>query len=186
MYEELYAIWQREIENSAPQPLQADFYARISEYLNRINQEVETADKKTLKGSLLEREKRNVTRIVKELLKIRYKKLVNALRNGQKAPINLLAYEEEEVFKSFLPFAEAYRAFAKSLLQGQTGKKVSADTTETPHKRVVLRFLKAVPAIIGSDMKTYGPFAVEDVASVPVENAKILAKQGFAEVVDVS
>jgi len=49
-----------------------------------------------------------------------------------------------------------------------------------------LRFLKAVPAIIGSDMKTYGPFAVEDVASVPVENAKILAKQGFAEVVDVS
>jgi hypothetical protein len=35
------------------------------------------------------------------------------------------------------------------------------------HKRVVLRFLADVPAIIGSDMKTYGPFKAEDVASVP-------------------
>jgi len=35
-------------------------------------------------------------------------------------------------------------------------------------------------------MKTYGPFMVEDVASVPLENAKILVKQGLAEVVEVS
>jgi DNA replication initiation complex subunit (GINS family) len=35
-------------------------------------------------------------------------------------------------------------------------------------------------------MKAYGPFVVEDVASLPVENAKILVKQGFAEVVEVS
>jgi DNA replication initiation complex subunit (GINS family) len=35
-------------------------------------------------------------------------------------------------------------------------------------------------------MKTYGPFMVEDVASVPVENARILIKQGLAEMVDVS
>ena len=46
--------------------------------------------------------------------------------------------------------------------------------------------MKAIPAIIGGDMKTYGPFASEDVASVPGENAKILVKQGFAVVVDVS
>jgi DNA replication initiation complex subunit (GINS family) len=35
-------------------------------------------------------------------------------------------------------------------------------------------------------MKTYGPFLVEDVASVPVENAKILIKQGLAELVEAS
>jgi DNA replication initiation complex subunit (GINS family) len=71
---------------------------------------------------------------------------------------------------------------AKNLLQGQ----VSKVDVEKAHKRVALRFVKAVPAVIGADMNTYGPFKVEDVASLPVENAKILVKQGFAEVVEVS
>jgi len=48
-----------------------------------------------------------------------------------------------------------------------------------------LRFLRDIPAIIGADMKTYGPFNAEDVASLPAENAKILAKQGLAERVEV-
>jgi DNA replication factor GINS len=68
------------------------------------------------------------------------------------------------------------------LLQGQP----LAAPEEVPQRRVTLRFLKPVPAIIGSDMKTYGPFMAEDVASVPVENARILTKQGFAENVEVS
>jgi DNA replication factor GINS len=52
------------------------------------------------------------------------------------------------------------------------------------HKKVVLRFIKNVPKVIGVDMNTYGPFMAEDVASVPVENAKILVKQGLAEKVE--
>jgi DNA replication factor GINS len=44
-----------------------------------------------------------------------------------------------------------------------------------------MRLLKDVPAIVGADMKTYGPFRTEDVASLPVENAKILVRQGLAE-----
>ena len=39
---------------------------------------------------------------------------------------------------------------------------------------------------MGLDMKTYGPFMVEDVASLPVENAKMLVKQGLAVLVEVS
>jgi len=53
------------------------------------------------------------------------------------------------------------------------------------HKRVSVRFLKMVPAIVGSDMKTYGPFMVEDVASVPESNARILVRQGLAKLVEL-
>jgi DNA replication initiation complex subunit (GINS family) len=67
-------------------------------------------------------------------------------------------------------------------MQGQTAK-VEA---EVSHKRMTLRFAKSTPTIIGLDMKTYGPFMVEDVASLPVENAKILIKQGLAVLVEVS
>jgi len=34
-------------------------------------------------------------------------------------------------------------------------------------------------------MKSYGPFLVEDVASVPLENARILIKQGLAKAVEI-
>ena len=58
--------------------------------------------------------------------------------------------------------------------------------TQVSHKRVALRFIKNIPTIIGADMKTYGPFIAEDVASLPVENAKMLVKQGLAVSVEVS
>jgi DNA replication initiation complex subunit (GINS family) len=47
-------------------------------------------------------------------------------------------------------------------------------------KRILVRFLKAIPAIIGPDMKAYGPFNEEDVASLPAENAEVLLKRGVA------
>ncbi|MDI6690628.1 MAG: hypothetical protein QME50_02025, partial [Candidatus Bathyarchaeota archaeon] len=89
--------------------------------------------------------------------------------------------EEKKIFTNFSPFAEAYLNFSKNIIEGHFLKiKV-----EKEHKVVVLRFIKDVPAIIGSDMKTYGPFKSEDIASLPAENAKILIKQGLAEKVEV-
>jgi len=142
-------------------------------------------DKKTLKAHLLEHELRNVEHLVKELTRTRYKKLVKTIRQNQKIPSEALTVEEAKICTGLLSFTQAYRAFAKSLLQGQTAK-AEAETQEQPHRLVTLRFIKAIPAIVGSDMKTYGPFMAEDVASVPVENARILVKQGLAAMVEVS
>ena len=181
MYDELYAAWQREIEGAALGRLSPDFYARIADYLRRIKEETRMLDKKTVKAGLLDHELQNVKRMLQELIWARYKKLVKMISESQKAPSDLLTVEEAKMFAGFLPFTEAYQRFAKNLLQGQVLKV----DVEKAHKRVALRFVKAIPAIIGADMKTYGPFMVEDVASLPVENAKILVKQGLAEVVEV-
>jgi DNA replication factor GINS len=192
MYSELYAAWQCEIENSAIQPLPADFYKRVSQYLQQIKTENQTPDKNNLKASLMEQECYNVTRMIKELLRIRYKKLLKTIKGGQKLLPDILTNEETEFLTGLLPFAEAYDIFARGLLQGKTPKSVIKPaepkeiTTEAQHKRVTLRFLKAIPAIIGSDMKTYGPFLAEDVASVPADNARILVKQGLAVIIEVT
>jgi DNA replication initiation complex subunit (GINS family) len=120
--------------------------------------------------------------MLQELVWLRYKKLLRIISDNQKVPADLLAAEEAKLCAGFLSFSEAYQKFAESLLRGQ----VSTGSTAKTHKRVALRFIKEVPAVIGADMKTYGPFLVEDVASVPVENAKILIKQGLAELVEAS
>jgi DNA replication factor GINS len=101
--------------------------------------------------------------------------------------------------ESFVAFADAYQRFAKDILQGQIVKVAvaAADSRAdlkieskveplVSHKRVALRFVKSIPTIIGADMKTYGPFVAEDVASLPVENAKMLVKQGLAVSIEVS
>ena len=182
MYNELYSAWRREIEETPLGGLPPDFYARIADYLRRISEESRMLDKKSVKVNLLDHEAQNVKRMLEELLWARYKKLVKTITQNQQLPSELLTVEEAKMCESFVTFTGAYQKFAKSLMQGQTAK-VEADVN---HKRMTLRFAKSIPAIIGADMKTYGPFMVEDVASLPIENAKILVKQGLAVLVEVS
>ncbi len=183
MYNELYAAWRREIEETPLGGLPPDFYARIADYLKRINEESGLLDKKSVKVNLLNREAQNVKRMLEELLWARYKKLVKTITQNQQLPSQLLTVEEAKMSESFVTFTSTYQKFAKELMQGQT---VKMGTVEEVHKRITLRFVKSTPAIIGLDMKTYGPFMVEDVASLPAENAKIFVKQGLAVLVEVS
>ena len=51
---------------------------------------------------------------------------------------------------------------------------------------MVLRFIQEIPALVGSDLKTYGPFEPEDIATLPPENARVLIKQKIAVEVDAN
>ncbi|MCL1978522.1 MAG: hypothetical protein FWG55_10570 [Candidatus Bathyarchaeota archaeon] len=181
MYDELYQAWKHEVTEPTLGTLPRDFYEHITRYLRKIKEENSLMDNKTLKTTLLEKEAANVKRMLGELLWARYKKIVKFTTQTQKLSTELLAFEEAQIFESFVPFTEAYQKFAKSLLQGQTRQ-----SNQEPHKRVTLRFSKDIPQIMGADMKSYGPFIVEDIASLPVQNAKIFVKQGLAVIVDVT
>ena len=181
MYDELYAVWQFELENTELSGLPSDFYTRVAAYLRTITKETQMIDKKTVKSKLLKRELERVKYMLKELIWARYKKLVSLVSESQELPAGLLADEEESLCLGFVSFAESYQKFADKLLRGHISNKISKAPSKKVRKRVVLRFIKTVPAVIGADMKTYGPFMVEDVASLPMENAKILIKQGLAE-----
>jgi len=182
MYKELNEVWKRELENDELEKLSADFYSRIADYLRRLKEESRMLDKRTVKASLLKKEMQNVKRMVHDLIRTRYKKIVIKAAKGEKIQSNVLTVEEEKIYAGCSSLAETYWSFAKNILRGYVQKV----DVEQRHKKAVLRFLKAVPAIIGADMKTYGPFKVEDVASLPIENAKVLIKQALAEKVEVN
>jgi DNA replication factor GINS len=46
---------------------------------------------------------------------------------------------------------------------------------------LLIRFLEEYPAIAGTDMKTYGPFRPDDLATLPLENARVLIRKNIAE-----
>ena len=189
MYDELYAAWRLEIENGELSSLPSDFYVRVAEYLRRVKEENKMQDKKTVRTNLLEHEMKNVQQMAQELLFTRYRKIVKMVVAGHKISLDTLTAEEVKLYNGVTPSAEAYARFVSGILEGHVVKVevVTASAAEPPmvHLRVTVRFLKPVPSIVGADMKSYGPFQVEDVASVPIENAKILLKQGLARAVEV-
>jgi DNA replication factor GINS len=195
VYTELYGAWLREIDDPTLGVLQPDFYRKIGEYLKRIRQEDLVQDKKSVKTNLLTHESLNVERMLSELLEVRYRKIIKVVTKTQKLPVELLTFEEAKMCESFADFSRAYRKFADGLMQGQvvsepikvTIKVEATNPPEAPRThRSTVRFIKSIPAIMGADMKSYGPFVAEDVASLPPQNAQILVKQGLAVLVETA
>ncbi len=193
MYDELYAAWRLEVENGELGSLPADFYVRLATYMQNLKEETQTQTETTVRSTLLRHEKINAHRMTKELIATRYRKLLKLLAAAKKVPTDHLTTEEQALYANTSPATEAFDKFAQNLLDGHlTPLTVAAPVVsqraepEVEHKRVLVRFLKPVPSIMGSDMQSYGPFLVEDVASVPAENARILVKQGLARLVEPS
>ena len=182
MYDELLRTWKQELENNDLTRLPPDFYARVADYVRRLAEESRMLDKRTAKANLLKKETQNAKRMIRELIRARYRKLVKKAAKGEKAPPDALTSEEERIFAGVYAFSDMFHSLTKDVLQGR--KPRVEDKQE--QKRAVLRFVEPVPAIIGADMKPYGPFQAEDVASLPVDNAKILVKQQLAKKIEAS
>jgi DNA replication factor GINS len=181
MYPELYRIWKQELEDVELTKLSPEFYAEIANYIRKLSEEARMLDKRSVKASLLKKETQNAKRMVRELIRARCRKLMKKAAAGEKVTPDILTGDEANIFASVSTFSGAFQLLTKEVLQGRKPKIEAGQE----HKRAVLRFLAQVPAIIGADMKSYGPFQAEDVASLPMDNAKILVKQRLAESVEV-
>jgi len=117
-----------------------------------------------------------------ELFELHYRKLWEKALARENVARDALTEEEEKLYGEILSLAEAYHAFSKDILRGH----LSAIEKDAKQTMVVLRFVQEIPALVGSDLKTYGPFAAEDIATLPPENARILIKQGVAVEVDLN
>jgi len=182
LYRELYEVWSKELRNAELQKLPEGFYAKIADYSKKLREESRMLDKRTVKARLLRSEAQNVKRMLYELTRGRYKKLLKKASSEEKIPTEFLTVEEQRLSNGVLPLAEAYRAFSTGLLKGQIVQMINQEDG----KYVAVRFLSEIPAVIGADMKTYGPFKTEDIGSVPLENARVLIKQGISEKVETT
>jgi DNA replication initiation complex subunit (GINS family) len=182
MYGELFKTWKQELEDDDLARLPPDFYTKVAEYVRRLAEESRMLDKRTAKANLLRKETQNAKRMIRELVNARYRKLVKRVAEGEKVPSDVLTSEEESIFVSVSTFSDAFQSLTKQVLRGHPPRA----EVRQERRRAVLRFVEPVPAIIGADMMPYGPFQTEDIASLPIDNTKILVKQRLAERIDVS
>lgn len=177
MYDTLYNAWLKEKENAELQKLPKKFYTEIAEYISRIKQDGRMLDQKSAKAKLISRELTNAKRLIQELGRLRLRKVINSSTSATPTKKEALTQEETKIFLELVPSFEKFQSFLKRTLQGRASKV--KEKIERP-KKMILRFVQEVPAIVGADLKAYGPFSVEDVATLPLENGKVLVSHGVA------
>jgi DNA replication initiation complex subunit (GINS family) len=181
VYDVLYDAWLKEKAQRKLQDLPKSFYGNLAEYIHQIKREGRMLDRKSAKAKLTARELENVKRLTEELITLRFQKIVTHITSEKSLKKEALTSEEEKVLQGLRSPLEEFRVFLKDSLRG---KAVKVEEGEKPSGRKVLRFLKEVPAVVGMDLQVYGPFSIEDVATLPVENAKVFIKQGIAMEID--
>ncbi len=185
MYQELYEAWRRERLTKDVQPLSKDFFERVTEYLKRLKESQKMIDNKTMKARLLKQEFENTRRLSSEITTTRFRKMFESFLLDQKTlSMETLTSQEATVYQRLSEASELYSKLKRNLLEGRQTEAAASIPNGSPQK-ILVRFACDVPAIVGVDLRTYGPFKPEDLASLPTENAQALVHQGVAVKVEV-
>lgn len=177
-YNELFSRWKDENTNKKLNPLPRDYYQRVGEHIRGLKDLLLQLDQKSTKSALLRMDIEQTERIFRYLLIIRKLKILEFASEGEIISNENLTREDEVLYHTILSAINNYDEEIKQSFEGniEYNNLIEVDTP----KRILVRFLREIPAIVGSDMRTYGPFKIEDIATLPVENATSLVKQGFA------
>ena len=161
----LYGILLREVENDSVQEVDPNLYNNLAQFLGNIKNQGYDGVESKITESLV----KMITEMTTLLLKIRIEK---AKCLDEIDYTNLL--DEER----FILDSEDELRQRKDIILSATlnGRLKLLETVAQNHRSrsIVVRFLKPIDQIVGTDLQTYGPFEAEDVATLPFENARAL------------
>ena len=167
----LYAILLREVENDSVQEVDPNLYHNIAEFLGNLKNH----DYDGIESKITESLVKMITEMTSILLKIRIEKATSLDEIDYS---NLL---DEERF--ILDSEDELRQRKDTILSATlNGRLKLLETVGQNHRvrSIVIRFLKPIDQIMGTDLQTYGPFESEDVATLPFENARSLIEKKVA------
>jgi DNA replication initiation complex subunit (GINS family) len=144
-----------------------------------LREELQALDEQTWKAALLLDEQKRIKNLLSDITVTRFQKILDAVKEARELTSDQLTTEEEYSYHALQQIWKHTQTVITDILRGRS-PKIPNDLSMTKPKRLLIRFLQAIPAIVGPDMKTYGPFHKEDVAYLPTENAEVLIKRNIA------
>jgi DNA replication factor GINS len=162
----------REIEASSLQQIEPDTFQKIAASLG------------SLKGQGYEGVEAKVRDRLAELLATSARLLIEARLHKLKMSKDSLDYskltDEEKYALDGISDSEARIDEIISATAKGRVKVLESMAVQVRSKQVLVRFLKPIESFVGVDMNKYGPFREEDVASLPLENARSIVDSGLA------
>jgi DNA replication initiation complex subunit (GINS family) len=161
-----------EINSEPLTQLPSDFYSTLSTYSQKLKRSAGSGSSE-VSIHLIASQARMIESMVRQLLKLRAKK---AMR--QNALLQLLP-EERYVCSAEQKFQRRFETMVEAVSSGQPSFIEFAHASES-QRSITVRFVKRVNELVGLDMKHYGPFDADDIASIPAASADILIAGGDA------
>ena len=195
-YTKLHNAWENEIKQDELQNIPDDFFHEMKKYTTQLNKT--STNPETLTGRLTQTERNYANQMLKEIIDVRLNKIIRGELNG--VPINAqsMTPEEQKLHSNFrqllLDYKQVTETFVTQDIQAQIKptlqkiqKPISQPTKyeEKETELLLVRFIKPLPAIMGIDLKAYGPFQPEELANIPKQNAENLIKRGIAQKVNI-
>jgi len=184
--DELYRIWKTEKSEKTLQRLPSSFYSEVGKLLSDSKVASSATDQDRTQAAIAKKEFEILQRLSRELAETRMKKIVDAAISRQDIATELLTQEEAEFAKRITSHTWDHYRFINEFAQAGAVSENTAPSKPAEERLEVVRFLSDFPAIIGVDLKTYGPFKAEDIATLPAENASALVCQGVVKQVQFS
>lgn len=153
-------------------PLPTDFYSNLSAYTQKLKRSASSGASE-VSVRLIASQSEMIESMVRQLLRLRTKK---AMQQG--ALLQLLP-EERYVCSAEQKFQKRFQTLVDAVSSGQPSFVEFAHLTES-QRSVTVRFVRPVNELVGLDMRHYGPFEADDVASIPAASADILIAGGEA------
>ena len=199
-YERLHKAWSNERKNKDLQNIPDDLLHEMKNYVATINKT--PTDENTLAGQLTRTEKKYANQLLRELTETRLRKIVTLEVTNNPIDPQAMTPEEQKLHSNFRHLLTGYRQGTDlpelptlpvtskpepvkpvKTTRAKPAPKPVVKTEEV--KMILVRFLQPLPAIMGIDMKAYGPFQPEELATIPTQNAQNLIKRGIAKPVEV-
>jgi DNA replication factor GINS len=148
-------------------------YRDIAAHVKTIRSESSEREKNVI-SELSLAERRLLSNIAVRLIELR----VSKFRQDPESDVTNLAPEERYIVEPLIQSRKRFERIGQAILNGQVAELERVGEV-VKQKYVIVRFTQPYSPISGTDLATYGPFEMEDVAILPLENAKSLAKIGI-------
>jgi hypothetical protein len=169
----LYRLLEDENTSKDILKIPPDTYKQITSHIKSIRSE-SAEDERNLNSAVSLAERRILHQMATRLIQLRIEKFKKDTE-GDTANLTL---EERYIVEPLVISKKRFDRVSESIFNGHVGELDHAGNA-VKQKYVYARFLQPYAAITGPDLGIYGPFMPEDVAILPVENAKNLAKIGI-------
>ena len=169
MYSELLKIWKKENDSDKLNLIPKGFKDNTRSYLEKLHKLKDAHEKNSLEKELIEKEIEEFNKLLQDFLKIRLHKIIYLTTDGIQLERTHLLVEEQKIISSY---QSSMKNFYDTFLMGTEKEDDTIFTTGSKSNLIVVRIIEDIEQeIVGIDLKNYGPFKKEDIATIPEKNA---------------